>query len=313
MLRSILMVLVSAVLGSYIIYNVEMRDPPIKSESRRPITRNPLPPPQPPYRTSSPSRDDPSVPYNILVERIKDSHVVNIGTHSPNPPMYTYVSPQIQVGFEYEVAKLIFNQDEFRGKIRYRNKVQMVFDEDNPTLRDAKEFLYAKNEDGDYDVDMVSTSDGGRYTAGQGVIYSIPYLERFGLALVVARNSEATSLQDFAGKRIGISAGNVHARDYIARHLPSATIVEFPEYRYWLADAIGSGKVDAIVHDSILAKHRVRATGLRIPVFWLEGSSAQYRFAFRTENIFLRGETDKAIRKVLASEEYNKLIEDYLP
>lgn len=312
MLRSILMVIVSAVLGSYIIYNAEMRDPPITSESRRPVARNPLPPPEPPYRAFPSNHDGPSVPYNVLVDRIKASHVINIGTHSPNPPMYTYVSPQVQVGFEYEVAKLIFNQDEFRGRIRYRNNIQMVFDEDNPSLRDAKEFLYAKNEDGDYDVDMVSTSDGGRYSAGQGVIYSIPYLERFGLALVVARNSKANSLQDFAGKRVGISAGNSHAKEYVTRHLPSATIVELPEGRYWLTDAISSGKVDAIVHDSILAKHRVRATGLRIPVFWLEDSSAQYRFAFRTENIFLRDETDKAIRKVLASEEYKKLVEDYI-
>lgn len=312
MLRSILMVIVSAVLGSYIIYNAEMRDPPITSESRRPVARNPLPPPEPPYRAFPSNHDGPSVPYNVLVDRIKASHVINIGTHSPNPPMYTYVSPQVQVGFEYEVAKLIFNQDEFRGRIRYRNNIQMVFDEDNPSLRDAKEFLYAKNEDGDYDVDMVSTSDGGRYSAGQGVIYSIPYLERFGLALVVARNSKANSLQDFAGKRVGISAGNSHAKEYVTRHLPSATIVELPEGRYWLTDAISSGKVDTIVHDSILAKHRARATGLRIPVFWLEDSSAQYRFAFRTENIFLRDETDKAIRKVLVSEEYKKLVEDYI-
>lgn len=312
MLRSILMVIVSAVLGSYIIYNAEMRDPPITSESRRPVARNPLPPPEPPYRAFPSNHDGPSVPYNVLVDRIKASHVVNIGTHSPNPPMYTYVSPQVQVGFEYEVAKLIFNQDEFRSRIRYRNNIQMVFDEDNPSLRDVKEFLYAKNEDGDYDVDMVFTSDGGRYSAGQGVIYSIPYLERFGLALVVARNSKANSLQDFAGKRVGISAGNSHAKEYVTRHLPSATIVELPEGRYWLTDAISSGKVDAIVHDSILVKHRVRATGLRIPVFWLEDSSAQYRFAFRTENIFLRDETDKAIRKVLASEEYKKLVEDYI-
>lgn len=265
------------------------------------------PTPRPRSDTSLPAKAAGGATYKTIVE----TGVVRVSVQSPSKPFFSIENGQ-PVGFNYDFLKAIFAQPEFAQN----GPVKLDVDHAVDTYPAVPEALLKGNYRGGPTVDIAI--DGLTFSDDDlnGVVYSIPYVQDFGYALITAESSGIKGLDDVAGKTIGILKGDPDVKAYAEHQFPGATLIELSDAaingkRVWIDHFIKGGQVDAIVYDYPFAVAEIAGTNLRFAVSKLPGSDIKYKIGVRKADTQLLENLNAAIRKVTATSEYSDLIKKY--
>lgn len=245
-------------------------------------------------------------------QSILDKGTVRVSVQSPAKPFY-YVENGKPQGFNYEFLKVLFAQSEFTPK---GGQVNVDTDHVVDTYPDVPAALLKNDNRGNSTVDIAI--DGLTFTDEDlpGVVYSIPYVEDFGYALITPRTSSIRSLDDLNGLTVGILKGDPDVKAYASRQFPKARLVELSDEsingeRNWINNFIKKGQVDAVIYDYPFGVAEIRGTDLQFAVSKLPGSNIKYKIGVRKADGQLLENINIAIRKVKALPEYGELVKKY--
>lgn len=244
-------------------------------------------------------------------QNILDKGAVRVSVQSPAKPFY-YVENGKPQGFNYEFLKVLFAQSEFNAK----GQINIDTDHAVDTYPDVPAALLKNDNRGNPVVDIAI--DGLTFSNEDlpGVVYSIPYIEDFGYALITPKTSSIRSVDDVNGLTIGILKGDPDVKAYASRQFPKAKLVELSDEsingeRSWINNFIKKGQVDAIIYDYPFGVAEIRGTDLQFAVSKLPGSDIKYKIGMRKADSQLLENINIAIRKAKAQPEYVDLIRKY--
>lgn len=238
---------------------------------------------------------------------ITQNHVIRVSVENPSKPIYWDDQGVVQ-GFNYEFLQLLMKQPEFSksGPVQIDTAHHEV-----ATYEDVPKQLLLSNS-GAPSVDIAM--DGLTYEDGTpgGVVYSNPYLDDFGYALVVRQDSNIKSIADLNGMTVGILKGDNDVKAYVKRQIPGATFVQIDDSAPdFLIKALDSKRVDAFVYDYPFAVPFVNGSDLKFAVSKLDGSDISYKIGVRSSDTQLQLELNSAIGRVKNTQEYADLIRKY--
>lgn len=241
-------------------------------------------------------------------QQIVDNSMVRVSVQSPSRPFY-FETNGVSSGFNPDFAKLLFAQTEFASKSPIAIDARGV-----DTYPAVPEQLLAKAGKGfaaDIAMDGLTFPDNDP----AGVVYSIPYVEDFGYALIAAQGSTLTA-STTAGKKIGILKGDPDVKNFAQKAFPQATLVELSDEsingeRIWMSHFIKSGAVDGIVYDYPFGSSELKGTDLVFVASKLDGSDIKYKIAVRKEDTQLLMALNSAIAKVKQTPQYTELLRKY--
>ncbi|WP_373973990.1 transporter substrate-binding domain-containing protein [Chitinibacter sp. SCUT-21] len=245
-------------------------------------------------------------------QSIINKGVVRVSVQSPAKPFF-YTDNGIAKGFNVEFMRLLFAQAEFT-----KNAKQIVIDTDHAvdTYPEVPEQLIKTDNRGNPSVDIAI--DGLTFADGDlaGVVYTVPYISDFGYTLITGPRSTIRDIADVTGKRIGILQGDPDVKAYAQKNLPGAQLIELSDAttngaRDWMARAIHSGQVDAIIYDYPFGVSEVENTDLVMAISKLPNSDVRYKIGVRANDSELLQNLNLAISKVKESNEYLNLLRKY--
>lgn len=245
-------------------------------------------------------------------QSITEKGVVRVSVQSPSKPFY-YVENGVRKGFNYEFLKVLFAQSEFTQKHQ-----QIVLDTDHAvdTYPLVPKALLQNDNRGNPVVDIAI--DGLTFSDDDlpGVVYSIPYIDDFGYALITSSRSSVKSSADLNGLTIGVLQGDPDVKAYVTRQFPGSKIVELSDAsvngeRSWINNFIKGGKVDAIVYDYPFGVAEIAGTDLKFAVSKLPNSDVKYKIGVRKSDTQLLEIINIAIRKAKESPDYIILLRKY--
>ncbi len=139
------------------------------------------------------------------------------------------------------------------------------------------------------------------------VLFSDPYFDADQSLLVVAADKGTyKSLDDLAGKTIGVQSGTTGS-DYAKAHTPTgATIKEFPGADDLFA-AITSSDIQAVLQDFPVNQYRAFKNPSQFAVTETFPTGEQYGMATTKENTKLNGALNAALGNAQASGEYDTI------
>ncbi len=245
-------------------------------------------------------------------QTILDKGVVRVSVQSPAKPFY-FVDNGTPGGFNYDFLKMLFAQAQFSGK---NGSIKLDTDHVVDTYPAVPQALLKNDNRGNPTVDIAI--DGLTFSDEDlpGVVYSIPYVDDFGYALITSSSSSIKSIADMGGVTIGILQGDPDVKGYVTRMFPKVRIVELSDAsingeRSWINHFIKAGKVDAVIYDYPFAVAEINGTNLQFAVSKLPESDLKYKIGMRKTDVPLLDNINTAIRKVKASAEYVELIKKY--
>lgn len=244
------------------------------------------------------------------LDSILEKGVVRVSVQSPAKPFY-FVENGNPKGFNTEFLKLLFAQSEFSGK-----NIKVDTDHAVDTYPDVPKQLLETDNRGKPKVDIAI--DGLTFSDDDlsGVVYTVPYVKDFGYSLIVAKGANITSVADLAGKKVGVLKGDPDAKSYAEKNMAGVQVVELSDAavngeRSWIANAINSRKVDAVVYDYPFGVAEIDGTNLQFAVTKLKGSDIQYKIGVRKADTDLLDVLNSAIRKAMETDEYGSLLRKY--
>ncbi|MBR1615081.1 MAG: transporter substrate-binding domain-containing protein [Treponema sp.] len=123
------------------------------------------------------------------------------------------------------------------------------------------------------------------------------------------KSSEINSIEDLAGKRIGVQSGTTSA-SYISKHLPDSYLMEFIT-GYDAAEALKKRKIDAIVMDELPAKSII-ARNDNLKIVKDKFVEEEYAVAVRKGNKELLDSINKTIREARENGTYKALVNAFI-
>jgi len=221
-------------------------------------------------------------------------------------------------GFDYEIAKLIAESLDLKGKTAVKAREISEF-------ADLFCLLNRKDPNGKFSVDMIMSGIAKDERYNDTIDWSLPYAE-FSYCLITKKSSDIEDLEDCKNKKIGIVKGDNVVKKKVEENLPTAQIVELSdEENGWTNDALNKNKVvDAIIYDFPFAVEELKAinnakekTGikgesLKIRRAVLPNFESKYCIGVAKGNDDLREEINEAIEKIKASPKYQQLIQEYM-
>lgn len=219
--------------------------------------------------------------------------VLVVGTSADFPP-FEYKDPQTGeiTGFDIDLIKMVAKK---AGYDRVEIK-DMDFDSLIPALQTGK-------------VDVVIAGMTITEKRKQVVDFSIPYWKA-DQAVVVRKGSDiaVNSLDDLKGKSIGVEKGTTGAI-YIKDHLGDQ--VTLKEYNSYVAalQALLNGQVDVLVIDSPVAN--MFTNKYNVKVVYTINTDEHYGIAVKKSNKELLDKINQALREIMNSPDWNKLVEKY--
>ena len=277
--------------------NVRLNDPPANT-------------PQP--KAAAVAATPPAAGGGAAFQSIVDKGTVRVSVQSPAKPFY-YVENGKPQGFNYEFLKVLFAQSEFTPK---GGQINIDTDHIVDTYPDVPAALLKNDNRGNSTVDIAI--DGLTFTDEDlpGVVYSIPYVEDFGYALITPKVSSIRSVEDLNGLTIGILKGDPDVKAYVSRQFPKARLIELSDEsvngeRNWINNFIKKGQVDAVIYDYPFGVAEIRGTDLQFAVSKLPGSNIKYKIGVRKADSQLLENINIGIRKVKAMPEYGELVKKY--
>ncbi len=219
--------------------------------------------------------------------------VLVVGTSADFPP-FEYKNPKTGniTGFDISLIKLIAKKIGY-SKVKI---VDMSFDSLIPALQAGK-------------VDVVIAGMTITPQREKVVDFSIPYWTA-DQAVIVRKNSniQINSIKDLYGKVIGVETGTtgaIYVKDHVGKN---ATIKEYSTYVAAL-EALLNGQVNVVVLDSPVAKMFVHKYPVKI-VYTIQ-TNEHYGIAVRKGNTKLLNEINQALRQIMNSPEWEKLVNEY--
>lgn len=241
------------------------------------------------------------------LQSILKNKVVRISVENPSEPFFFEKNGKPS-GFNPDFVKLMLAQTEFGGNIEMK-----PFGVD--TYEAVPQQLFVKSNN-NFIVDMAM--DGLTFADNEpkGVVYSIPYIDDFGYALITKNDSTIKTISDMSGKTIGILKGDTDVKSYAVKTFPNSNIIELSDAaingeRAWLSHFINNSSVDAIVYDYPFALAEMEGSNLVFAISKLEGSNIEYKIGVRKEDSALLTYLNSAIGKVRALPEYTNLLKRY--
>lgn len=246
--------------------------------------------------------------YNTIIEKGR----LRVGVQNNAKPFFYYEKGQ-PTGFNYEFLQLLLTQAEFMNQ---GNTLRLITDIEADTYSDVPLLLKSKNSRGDYEVDIVI--DGLTFVDDEvpGVVYSTPYISDFGYSVVASSRSGIVSVDDLAGKKIGILKGDPDVKAYAERRLNKSQLVELSDasingQRTWIKNAIDKKIVDAVVYDYPFAVAEIEGTDLVFAISKLPDTHLRYTIGVRKTSPLLLKNLNSAINKVKNTNEYYDLLKKY--
>jgi len=239
------------------------------------------------------------------LQSILTNHTVRISVQNPSEPIYGE-SNGTPHGFNYDFAQLLFAQPEFAKN----GPITVDTHHEVDTYKDVPRQLLVNNGGAVVDVAM----DGLTFPDDTplGVVYTNPYLDDFGYALIVKSGSSIRSAADLNGKTVGILQGDPDVRAFVARQWPSAHAVQINDSDpHFIDKAIDNGTVDAFIYDYPFAVESIKGTDLKFAVTRLDGSNIAYKIGVRAQDQNLLVYLNSAIGRVKQSPAYNDLLRKY--
>ena len=215
---------------------------------------------------------------------------LTMATNAEFPP-YEYVEGDKIVGIDAEIAALIADKLGMELEI-----VDVAFDSIIPGVQSGK-----------YDMGMAGLTVNEERL--EKVNFSTSYATGI-QAVIVKEGSDIKSIDDLAGKKIGVqtsTTGDIYAtgdygEDAITRYDNGAVAVQ----------ALLAGKVDCVIIDNEPAKSYVAANeGLK--VLDTEYTVEDYAICFAKENTELKDKVDGALKELIADGSVKEVIEKYIP
>ena len=215
---------------------------------------------------------------------------LTMATNAEFPP-YEYVEGDKIVGIDAEIAALIADKLGMELEI-----VDVAFDSIIPGVQSGK-----------YDMGMAGLTVNEERL--EKVNFSTSYATGI-QAVIVKEGSDIKSIDDLAGKKIGVqtsTTGDIYAtgdygEDAITRYDNGAVAVQ----------ALLAGKVDCVIIDNEPAKSYVAANeGLK--VLDTEYTVEDYAICFAKEDTELKDKVDGALKELIADGSVKEVIEKYIP
>lgn len=299
-------VLLAALLGAFLVGLFVLKNAMHPTESTTNTTQSSL-------QTGTSTKSTPAAlpdgyaPQTDALQAILKNKIARISVENPSEPFYFEKNGKPS-GFNPDFVKLMFAQSEFGGNIEIK-----PFGVD--TYEAVPQQLTIKSNE-NYIVDMAM--DGLTFADNDpnGVVYSIPYIDDFGYALITKKDSTIKTISDMSGKSIGILKGDPDVKKYVGKAFPNSTIVELSDAaingeRAWLSHFINDNSVDAIVYDYPFALAEMEGSNLVFAISKLAGSNIEYKIGVRKEDSALLTYLNSAIGKVKSTPEYSNLLKKY--
>ncbi|MBN3856952.1 transporter substrate-binding domain-containing protein [Paraburkholderia sp. Ac-20340] len=239
-------------------------------------------------------------------QQILQNHVVRISVENPSEPIYgeTNGTPH---GFNYEFAKLLFGQPEFNAN----GPVTIDTHHEVSAYKDVPRQLLA-SDNGVPAVDIAMDGLTFPDNTPAGVLYTNPYLDDFGYALIVQKNSAIHSTADLAGKTVGILQGDPDVKAFVTRQYPNTQFVEVNDADdQFINKAVDGHQVDAFIYDYPFAVESIKGSDLKFAQTKLDGSSISYKIGVRANDQNLLVYLNSAIGRVKQSPAYLDLLRKY--
>ncbi len=217
-----------------------------------------------------------------------------VGT-SPDFPPFEYVDSKTGkiVGFDIDLIKLVAEKAGYKCvKI-----VSMDFDSLIPALQSGK-------------IDVIAAGMSITPERRKIVAFTVPYWEA-DQAVLVKKGSGfmPKSIEDLKDKKIGVEIGTT-GDDYISRIAKNLSI-EVKKYKSFVlaVQDLINGRIDAVVLDSPVAKMFTKKYPVVIAFTIKTGE--KYGFAVRKSDTELLEKLNKALKEIMSSSEWSKLVEKY--
>ena len=259
---------------------------------------------------STPAANQPSGPDDYA--NITAKNRIRVGVMGDSKPFY-FLDNGDRSGFNYEFLKLLTATDAFKASAA-RMKIDTDLEVD--TYADVPKTLLSKNARGDFEVDIAMDGLTFQDEDLAGVVYSTPYIDDFGYALIAAKTTTLKEIKDYSGKKIGVLQGDPDAKAFAQKTFPNSTLIELSDAsingkRIWLSHFIGNGTVDAIVYDYPFGVSELEGTNLQFVISKLPESNLKYKIALRENNPVLLDKLNAAVRSVKSSNAYADLLKKY--
>ena len=262
-----------------------------------------------PLSTAS-RKESNTVPSGNSLQSILDTGVIKAGVQSPSRPFY-FVEGGSAKGFNVEFLRILMAQPAFSKGASIKVDTSYVVD----TYAAVPEALL-KSTGGKAVVDIAI--DGLTFSNEDtpGVVYSIPYVDDFGYALITSGTSSVKAGDDLNGLSIGILKGDPDVAAFAKKAFPKASFVELSDAstsgdRGWINRFIKEGKVDGVIYDYPFGAAEIANTNLQFAVSKLPGSVIKYKIGVRKGDTQLLEAINMSIRKAKEDPEYLNLIRKY--
>lgn len=215
--------------------------------------------------------------------------VLTMATNAEFPP-YEYYEGDTIVGIDAEVAQLIADELGLTLEI-----ADIAFDSIVPGVQSGK-----------YDIGMAGmTIDEKRL---ESVNFSTPYATGI-QAVIVTEDSDITSVDDLAGKTIGVqtnTTGDIKACEDFGME----NVVQY-DNGAMAVEGLKSGKVDCVIIDNEPAKSYAAANeGLK--VLETEYAVEEYAICFSKENAALQEAVNGILEDLIADGSVQEIVDKYI-
>ncbi len=236
--------------------------------------------------------------------------VVRVGVQAAAPPLNYHDGSQVR-GLDGEIAALIFAQPAF-GIRKVEMKLDALEYDEIPSL------LEVRNEDGSFAYDIVMGGLTYSDSDFDDVIFTAPYLDNMGYALISKDGDKINTLKDLEGKTVGIIKDDPDVLELAQQAIPrSAKIITLSdEDKDWMQIAYNQGLCDAFIYDFPFAATEIKETpnsNLKIKIAYIPGKELQYKIGLRRGNEVLRDKLNAAIESIKEIPKYASMLQLYLP
>jgi ABC-type amino acid transport substrate-binding protein len=242
------------------------------------------------------------------LESIQANGVVRISNENPSEPFFG-VAGGAAHGFNVDFAKLIFADSSFTSAAH--PVITLDTNHSVSEYADVPKQLLAKT-DGNYTVDIAMDGLTFPNETPAGVVYTVPYIDDFGYALIVGKGSAIKSADDLKGKTVGVLKGDPDVKAFVQRQFPGTRIEEVSDAdANFIADTVDGHKVDAFIYDYPFAVSSIKGTDLQFAVTRLDGADLAYKIGVRDTDKNLLVYLNAAIAQARNNPDYKQLLLKY--
>lgn len=221
-------------------------------------------------------------------QKKEEKNKIYVGTNAEFEP-FEYRDGDKIIGFDIDLINEISKIMGFQFEI-----VDMQFDGLLPALEAKK-------------IDVIIAGMTATEERKQFVNFSDPYYNSKQSIVVQANNTDITSFDNFAGKKVGVVLG--YTGDILVSELPNVEVQKFNTTSETVL-ALKAQKVDAVVLDYEPAKNYV-AQNTELKLVETDAATEEYSIAMRKDDTEFLAKVNEALKTIKENGTYDALISKY--